>query len=147
MGPRAGKARRRFDDAVERRRARVRALPEAPSGRRSLPILTQDGEEKMVLPFALDAQILPGIALLLKAGSDQQRSARNIARQARGLDAMEAEAIERKIEDERQCDGHVALPCEWLADPVAEACGVGDATPQIGKADSADQRLVVGEDK
>jgi len=55
----------------------------------------------MVLPFALDAQILPSIALLLKAGSDQQRSAGNIARQAGGLDAMEAETIERKIEDER----------------------------------------------
>mgnify|MGYP003693634893 CR=1 FL=1 len=50
----------------------------------------------MVLPFALDAQILPGVALLLEAGSDQQRSAGSIARQAGGLDAMEAEAIERK---------------------------------------------------
>src|SRR5712671_1578380 len=100
MGPRAGQARRRFDDAVERRRARVRARSQVPSGCGSLPILTQDGEEQMVLPFALDAQILPSVALLLEAGSDQQRSAGNIARQASGLDAMEAKAVERKIEDE-----------------------------------------------
>src|SRR5882724_11427389 len=101
----------------------------------------------MVLPFTLDAEILPGVAFLLKAGSDQQRTAGNIARQAGGLDAMEAQAIEREIEDERQCDGHVAPPSEGFADPIAQARGLGDATPQIGQADPADQRLLVVKDE
>src|SRR3954453_7880850 len=38
--------------------------------------------------------------------------------------------------------GHQPAPCEWLADPVAEAAGLCDAAPDIGKRQTADQRIV-----
>ena len=36
-----------------------------------IPILAQDREEQMVLPFPFDAQVLPGATLLLETGSYQ----------------------------------------------------------------------------
>jgi hypothetical protein len=64
----------------------------------------------MVLPSPFDAQILPGVALLPKTASDQQRTARSVVRQAGGLDPVKAKAIEGEGEDERKRRGHVALP-------------------------------------
>ena len=89
-------------------------------------------------------QIVAGVALLLKAGAQQQRAARHVGRQAGGLDPVQAQPVEGEIEDQRQRRGHIALAGERLADPVAEARRLGDAAPHIGQADAADQRLVVG---
>ena len=57
---------------------------------------------------------------------------------------MQPQPVEGEVEHQRQRRGHISLPREGLADPVAEARGLGDAAPQVGQADAADQRLVVG---
>src|SRR5690242_10135102 len=105
------------------------------------PIFAQDREQEMVLPLAVDLQVGAGITLLLEAGAEQHGAARNIGRQAGGLDAMQPQAVERKIEHQRQGVGHKALARERLADPIAEAGGFGDTAAQVGQADPARQRL------
>jgi hypothetical protein len=57
----------------------------------------------MILPLAVDAKILAGVALLLEAGAQQQGPARHVGRQAGRLDLVQAQPVEREIEDERQC--------------------------------------------
>src|SRR6516162_1751435 len=101
----------------------------------------------MVLPFSLDAQVLPGIALLPETGSDQQRTARGVVRQASGLDPMQAKPLEREGQHERKCRRHIAALREGLTDPIAEAGSLGHAAPEIGEADSADQCFVQREDE
>ena len=103
-----------------------------------VPILAQDREEQMVLPFPFNAQVLPGVTLLPEPGSDKQRTAGCVGGQASGLDPMEAKPLEGKSEDERKCRGHVALLREGFADPIAEVGRLGHATPQIRQANSAD---------
>ena len=112
-----------------------------------VPILAQDREEQMVLPFPFDAQVLPGATLLLETGSYQQRAARGVVWQASGLDPMEAKPLEGEAQDERKCRRHEAPLSEGLTDPIAEAGSLGHAAPQIGEADSADQCFVLGEDE
>src|SRR5215831_21394167 len=108
-----------------------------------VPVLAQDREEEMILPFSLDAEVLSGVALLPKSGSCQQRLAGNVGRQTCGLYPMQAQPVKGEVEYERQRRGHVALPRKGLADPITEARGLGDAAPQIGQADAADQGLVM----
>src|SRR5215472_4385610 len=105
----------------------------------SVPVLAQDREEQVVLPFPFDAQILPGVALLPETGPDQQRSAGGVVRQASGLDPMKAKPLEGEGEDERECCGHVAPLRKGLADPIAETGSLRHAASQIGETDSADQ--------
>ena len=63
----------------------------------SIPILAQDREEQVVLPFPFDAQVLPGVAFLPETGSDQQRTAGGVVRQASRLDPMEAKLLEGTV--------------------------------------------------
>src|SRR5277367_307045 len=97
----------------------------------------------MVLPFAGDAEIFAGIALLLEPGPGEKRAAWDVARQAGSLEPMQPEAFEGKIDDERQRRCHVALPCKGLANPVAQARRLRNAAPNIRQAYAADQRLVM----
>src|ERR1700749_2866403 len=60
---------------------------------------------------------------------------------------MQSEALESKVDDERERRRHVALPCKGLADPVAQARGLRNAAPNIRQAYPADQGLVMREDK
>src|SRR6516225_540549 len=112
-----------------------------------VPILAQDREEQMVLPLPFDAQVLAGITFLPETGSDKQRTAGSVVRQASRLDTMQAEPLKGEGEDERERRGHVASPRERLADPIAEARRLGNAAPQIGQPHSADQRFVVAENE
>src|SRR5437764_13899927 len=101
----------------------------------------------MVLPFAVDQQVIAGVALLLKAGAHQQRTARHIGRQAGGLDPVQPQLLESEIEHQRQCRSHKALARIWFAGPVAEAPRLRDAAADVGETETADERLVVAEDK
>jgi hypothetical protein len=102
-----------------------------------VPILAQDREKQVVLPFPFNAQVLPGVTLLPEPGSDKQRTAGCVGGQASCLDPMEAKSLEGKGEDKRKRRSHVALLREGFADPIAEIGRLGHATAQIGQADSA----------
>src|ERR1700747_247867 len=60
---------------------------------------------------------------------------------------MQSEALESKVDDERQRRRHVALPCKGLADPAAQDPGLRNTAPTIRQAYAADQGLVMREDK
>src|SRR5260370_802438 len=60
---------------------------------------------------------------------------------------MQPEALESKVDDERQRRCHVALPGKRLADPVAQARRLRNAAPNVRQAYAADQGLVMREDE
>src|ERR1700731_875498 len=60
---------------------------------------------------------------------------------------MQPEALESKVDDERQRRCHVALPCKGLAHPITQARRFRNAAPNIPQPYAADQGLVMGEDK
>src|SRR5713101_2630637 len=101
----------------------------------------------MILPFARDAEVFAGVPLLLETGSGQQRSAGDVGRQAGGLDPVQAEPIESELEDQRQRSRHITLPRKGLPNPITEAGRFGDPALEIGQADPANQRVVMGEDE
>lgn len=61
------------------------------------PVLAQDGEEEVVLPFAVDQEVAAGVALLLEAGALERGAARDVGRQARRFDAVQAQPVEGEI--------------------------------------------------
>src|SRR5215469_16103286 len=101
----------------------------------------------MVLPLAGNAEILARVAFLPETGSGKNRPAGNVARQAGGFESMQPEALEGKINDERQSRCHVALPRIRLADPIAKARRLGNAATDIRQADAANQGFVKGKDE
>ena len=101
----------------------------------------------MVLPFAGYAEIFAGVAFLLEPGPGEQRAAGKVARQTGRLEPVQPEALEGKVDDERQRRCHIALPRKGLAHPVAQARRLRNAAPNIRKAYAADQVLVMGEDE
>src|SRR6266404_3473136 len=153
MAPRARQARHRFVDALDGRGTRItRPLPPPQARRGGLgwghaAVAAQNRKKQMILPFALDAEVFAGVPLLLETGSCQQGSARDVRRQAGGLDPVQAEPIESELEDQRQRGRHITLPCKGLADPITKAGCFGDPAPEIGQADPADERIVMGEDE
>src|SRR5437762_388021 len=103
----------------------------------SAPVLAQDREQQMVLPFAVDQQVVAGVALLLKASAHQERAARHVARQAGGLDPVQPQLLESEIEHQRQRGGHDALARKGLAGPVAKARRLRDAAAQVRQTKTA----------
>src|ERR1041385_3138959 len=93
----------------------------------SPPLVLEHREQHVVLPFIVDAEIFAGVALLAEADLEEEALARDVGRQARGFDAVEAEAMEGEVEGGGERVGHIAAPRMALADPVAEAAGLGDA--------------------
>src|SRR4051812_23546831 len=101
----------------------------------------------MVLPFAGNAKIFAGVAFLLEPGPGEQPAAGKVARQTGSLEPVQPEALEGKVDDERQRGCHIALPRKGLAHPVAQARRLRNAAPDIRQAYAADQGLVMSEDK
>src|SRR5882762_1567004 len=110
MAPRARQARHRFVDALDRRGTRLTRLSLG-----CTTVAAQNRKKQMILPFAFDAEVFAGVSLLLETGSGEQRSAGGVCRQAGGLDPVQAEPIERELEDQRQRGRHVTLPRKGLA--------------------------------
>src|SRR3546814_19091454 len=74
----------------------------------------------MVLPLAVDAQILAGIALLPEADLQQQAAAGVVGGQAGGFHPVQRQLLESELDDRRDGLAHEALAGVALADPVAE---------------------------
>ena len=97
----------------------------------------------MVLPAAVDPQILPGVTLLAEPAALKQRAAGLVLGQAGRLDAVQREVVEGEIQDRAQRLGHVALAGMAAADPVAETGRLRDAAAQVRERRAAEHRLVV----
>src|SRR5712671_2879275 len=155
MAPRARQARHRFVNALDRRGTRLtcpvtfllRKAKRGALGWRRAAVAAQNRKKQMILPFAFDAEVFAGVSLLLETASCQQRSARDVRWQAGGLDPVQAQPVESELEDQRQRGRHVTLPRKVLAAPITEAGRFGDPAPEIGQADPADERIVVGKDE
>ena len=100
------------------------------------------GKQHMILPAPGDFQIGPGIAFALEAATRQKPQGGLVVRQAGGLDAMQPQGAEAMIEDGPDRFGHEALTGKGLADPVAEAGGIGITTADIEQAHPANQHIV-----
>src|SRR5690348_16314209 len=97
----------------------------------------------MVLPAAVDAEIFAGEALFAEADLEQKAAARRVVRQRRRFDAVELQALKGEAQDELKARRHVAPARITLADPIAEAAGLGDAAAHVAETDAAHQRIVL----
>src|SRR5262249_36705315 len=109
---------------------------------------TQQREQQVIGPLAVDAQILARQALLAKADLVENRLGRLVVRQAGGLQAVQPEIVEDEGQDGAQAVGHQSLPGIGLAHPVSDRRGLGDAAADIADVDAAGQAAaLVGENE
>ena len=75
-----------------------------------LTILGKDGEKKVIVPFAVNSQILAGIALLGEAAGLEQADGGGVVRQTGRLDAVQGEVVESKRQQREHrfaCEGNL----------------------------------------
>src|SRR5260370_33212005 len=92
----------------------------------------------MILPDAVDAQIFARIALAYESGVFQKPRRAGVGGDAGGLDAVQPQAAESERNDGANRRRHVAVARIGQAHPIAEAAGLGDASPDIGEPQAAD---------
>src|SRR6202034_2434774 len=98
--------------------------------------------KQMVLPDAVDAKILPGIALAHEAGIFQEPDGAIVGGNARRFKAVQPQRCEREGKDGPHRRGHVAAAPERQAHPVAETARLRDAAADIGEGQAADKSIV-----
>ena len=104
--------------------------------------ILQSGVEQVVLPGAVDTEIFAGIAFAYEAGVFQEPDRAIVGRNACRFQAMQPQGAEGERNNGAYRRRHVALAGKRLAHPVAEAAGLRDAAPDIGKRQSAEERIV-----
>src|SRR5690348_13969295 len=106
-------------------------------------VVLEAGEQEMVLPRAVDAQVLARIALAGKAAALEQADRRGVGRDAGRLDAVQPQRAEGEGQDRLHGRRHVAGAHIGLAHPVADAAGLRDAAPDARQGEAADQHVVL----
>src|SRR5262245_34293241 len=96
----------------------------------------------MVLPDAVDAQILPGIAFAGESRLLQQPHGGRIGGNACGFDAVQAQGAEREGQQGAHRRRHMAAPGVRLAHPISEAPRLRDAAAHVGQSEAAQQHLI-----
>src|SRR5215467_6793859 len=117
--------------------------PDRPPAGGSFGIVLEPGEQQMVLPDAVDAEVLARITLARKAAALEQANGRCIGRDAGGLDPVQPQRPERERQHGLDGRGHVATAHEERAHPVAEAPGLRDAAPDAREREAADQDIIL----
>src|ERR1051326_3378742 len=107
------------------------------------PLLPEQTEQHVVLPFAVDAEVFARVAFLAEAAAREEVAARGVVGEASGLDAVQVQAVEGEAQHEAERLLHVAAAGVALAHPVAEAPGLGDAAAHVGEADAAHELAVL----
>ena len=97
----------------------------------------------MILPAPGNAQKALGIAFAFKAAARQKPHGGFVARQAGSLNAVQPQRAEAMGHGGTHRLGHVTLAGKGFADPIAEACGVGVAAPDVDEAQAAHERPVM----
>src|SRR4051812_2155287 len=92
-----------------------------------LRVVLQTRIEQVVLPLAVDAEVLARVALALEAGLLQQPDRGLVGRDARGLEAVQPQIAERERDERAHRGRHEALPRKWPADPIADRARLRDA--------------------
>src|SRR5712672_2546821 len=103
-------------------------------------IVLEARKQQMILPDPVDAQILPRIALAQKAAPLEQTDRSRIGLDAGRLDPVQAQRLEAKGQHGFDGGGHVAIPCETHAQPIADAAGLSDAAADIREREAAEQQ-------
>src|SRR5262245_51004050 len=92
----------------------------------------------MILPFAIDPEVLARSAFGGEAGLCEHTARGGVRRQTRRLDAMETEAVECMASEDDHGVGHEALPRELLSHPIAERHRrLGHALTNVGQLAAA----------
>src|SRR5262245_66259020 len=93
----------------------------------------------MILPYAVDAQILAGVALPQETGLLQKLDRCPIAWNAGGFEAVQPQAGKSKWDDRAHRACHVTLAYERQAGPVAKTAGLRDRSEErrVGKEGSS----------
>src|ERR1700719_4492029 len=87
----------------------------APQMRR---IVLDAGIEQMILPDAVDAEVLPRIAFALEAGFLQETDGRHVGRDAGGFEPVQAQRHEAERQEAAQGRRHQAVARKGLAHPI-----------------------------
>src|SRR5258705_3646537 len=97
----------------------------------------------MVLPTAVDAEIIAGAAFFPEAELEQKPPARLVVGQAGGFDAMQAQFAEAIRDDATERLAHIAAMGMGGPDPIAEARGLGDTAADLAQRDAAEPDIVL----
>jgi hypothetical protein len=101
-------------------------------------VVVEESEEPMVLPHAIDLEIPPSQALILKPRPDEKSRRSLVLRQACRFEPMKTQNVEHEPCDRANSPGHVSLPGVRSAYPVPERTALAYATPNIAERQAAD---------
>src|SRR5579862_4116865 len=107
-----------------------------------LRLVRQQSVERVVLPLTVDLNITLGQALLAKTRFGQKIAGRVVRRQTGCFDAMQSQCLENERDERTNGVGHIALPGETLAHPIAEPAALRHAASDIGQRTPAEERIV-----
>src|SRR5215813_5983331 len=97
----------------------------------------------MILPDAIDAQVLAGKALAPETRFLQEPNRRNICGNAGGFDAVKLQRSEGEGDDRIYRGRHMTLAPVGCPDPIPEARRLGTAPANIGERQSAQQYVIM----
>ena len=106
-------------------------------------IVAQPGVKVVVVPLAIDAEVLARQPLVAKPAFLEEPRGSCVARNASGIEPMQAERAERERRNRLDGGAHIAAPGIRLAHPVTDAAGLGDTAADIGNRQPANQRIVL----
>ncbi len=105
--------------------------------------VSQERPALVVLPFAVDAEIMTCDALEFEAGPLEQAARGVIPVHHIGLHASEASAREKPMEHTLQSLRHIALAAMLSRQPVPERGTLAGPASNMGEGEPADQLLTV----
>ncbi len=109
------------------------------SGRGCLIVISEQGKKNVVLPSAVNFKVLSGNAFTREAAFFQNTGRRFVVEQASSFNPVETKLVKAKITHGADCFSHITLIGKRLANPVAQLRRLGDATPDIGNCQAANQ--------
>src|SRR5580700_148839 len=99
--------------------------------------------KQMVLPYAVDAQVLASVTLADEAGLLQKTDGSGIGRNAGRFQPMQPQRGESERNDGTHPRRHVAATDVRQPHPVAKAAGLGDAAADVRERQTTHQYAVV----
>src|SRR5207245_4809028 len=96
----------------------------------------------MILPYAVDAEVLPCVALTLETGFFQQPYRCHVGGDASRLEPVQVQARKAERDQDAQRHRHQALARVGFAHPIADAAGLRDAAAYVRQRYAANQHVV-----
>ena len=107
-------------------------------------VFRQAGKKQVILPGAVDQQIVARVALSLEPGIFKETNGRHVRRNAGRFNTVKVQNVETKRQDHGDGCGHVPFAGMALAHPVAKCRSLADAAADVAQRQAAENLVRPG---